>query len=84
MEDAKGPLEVVDCIPELGTRRLSAAGPFPLSTKFDPRLVNEKPGDRTEAENLLHCRNHSGGTRIEYHQQKTGRYGLCQSKVALN
>ena len=84
MEDAEDPSEVIDCSPELGTRRLSAADPFPLSAKFDPKLVSEKPGDKTEGENLLHCRNRSGRTRIEYRRRRTGKHVLCQSKVALN
>ena len=49
MEDAEGSLEVVDWSPELGTRRsFAAAGPFPLSAKFDRELVSEKPSERTK------------------------------------
>jgi len=46
MEDAEEPLDVVDCDPEFGTRRSSTAGVFPLSVKFDPNFVSERPGDR--------------------------------------
>ena len=83
MEDAGGSLEAVDWIPELGTRRSSTAGPFPLSAKVGREFISEEFGGRRRRENLLDRRDCSGRTRIEC-QQKTGKHGLCQSKDALN
>lgn len=83
MEDADESLEV-DCNPELGTRPLSTAGPFPLSTKFDHKFVSESLGDRTKGENLLRRRNHSGGTRNDRRRRRTGKRGLCQSGVEVS
>ena len=53
--------EVVDRNTELGTRCSSTAGPSPLSAKFDPKFVSERPGNRAKGKNLLHRRNRSGG-----------------------
>ena len=69
---------VLDCNPELGTRRSSTAGPFPLSAKFDPRFVSERPRDRMKGENLLRRRNRSGETRIECRQQRTGKLSCTE------
>ena len=77
-------MEVIDCDPELGTRRLSAADALPLSVYPHPNFVSGRNGSETRLGKLFHHGNRSGKMRIECHQRRIGKHDLCRSKVVLS